>query len=244
MIPYLAIVQARMGSSRLPGKVMANLCSKPVIWHVVERLKLSERVGAIVVAIPAGAKDDVLFTYLSEIGAEVFRGNENDVLSRFFHASRLYPSNAVVRVTADNPLFDPKVLDKTIAYFEKGNFSYARTGGFPLGVGAEVFAASLLEEARDRASSAYEREHVTPYMYTSQESHGVYDCGKNQGHIRLTVDTEEDLIFMGKIYGHFFKGVHDFFLDDVLAYLKEENIPSRGGRDYMDSEVNSLERSV
>jgi spore coat polysaccharide biosynthesis protein SpsF len=228
MLPYLAIVQARMGSSRLPGKVLADLCSKPIIWHVIERLRLSERVGGIVVAIPMGAQDDVLCAYLHKIGAEVFRGSETDVLDRFCQTSRLHPSHAIVRITADNPLFDPKLLDETIGFFEKGGYRYARTEGFPLGVGAEVFASSLLEEANGRASAAYEREHVTPYMYTSQENHGAYDCGKKQGHIRLTVDTKEDLLFMRKIYGHFFRGVHDFFLDDVLAYLGEEIHSSPG----------------
>lgn len=244
MIPYLAIVQARMDSSRLPGKVMADLCSMPVIWHVLERLKLSERVGEVVVAIPTGAEDDILFTYLRKIGAEVFRGNENDVLSRFYNASLMHSSDAIVRVTADNPLFDPRVLDETIGYFERGGFRYARTEGFPIGVGAEVFVTSLLEDAHTRASSAYEREHVTPYMYTSQESHGIYDCGKNQSHVRLTVDTEEDLLFMRKIYGHFFKGVHNFFLDNILAYLCEGNSSSQVRRNNIDSEVNSIERPV
>ncbi|WP_411676364.1 cytidylyltransferase domain-containing protein [Caproicibacter sp.] len=222
MLPYLAIVQARMGSSRLPGKVMADLCSKPIIWHVIERLRLSKTVGRIVVAIPTGEKDDVLFAYLHEIGAEVFRGSETDVLGRFCQASRAHPSHAVVRVTADNPLFDPKVLDETVQYFEKGGYRYARTEGFPLGVGAEVFTASLLEEANGRALTAFEREHVTPYMYTSQGSRGAYDCGKNRSRIRLTVDTEEDFLFMQKIYKHFFRGFHNFFLDDILAYLGEE----------------------
>lgn len=224
MIPYLAIVQARMGSTRLPEKVMADLCSRPVIWHVVERLKLSERVGAIIVAIPDGAKDDILSTYLRGIGAEVFRGDENDVLGRFYYASQRYPADTVVRVTADNPLLDPKVLDETIRYFEEGGFRYTRTGGFPLGIGAEVFAASLLKEAYSKALSAREREHVTPYMIASQENQGVYDCDRNLSHIRLTVDTGEDLLFMRKIYGHFFKGVHDFFLDDVLTYLREKTL--------------------
>lgn len=240
MTPYLAIVQARMGSSRLPGKVMADLCCRPMIWHVLERLRLSKRVDLIVAAIPTGKKDDVLAGYLCGIGAKVFRGNEDDVLDRFCRASRLYPSGAVVRITADNPLFDPKILDDTIGYFEKSGFRYVRTGGFPLGVGAEVFETPLLEEAHARASSAREREHVTPYMYCSQESHGVYGSEKNLSRIRLTVDTREDLLLMKKIYGHFFRGVHNFFLDDVLAYLGEENGLSRGGQDGAGPEDDSL----
>lgn len=222
MIPYLAIIQARMGSSRLPKKVMADLCSRPLIWHVLERLNLSKKVNAVVVAIPQGTEDDSLYSYLRSIGVEVFRGSERDVLNRFFQASRLYPSQAVIRVTADNPLIDPQVLDKTIEYFEKTGYCYVRTGGFPLGIGAEVFTVPLLNEANRKAVSAYEREHVTPYMYLSQESHGVYENEKNQSGIRLTVDTEKDLLFMRKIYAHFFKGVHDFFLKDILAYLKKE----------------------
>lgn len=225
MIPYLAILQARMGSSRLPGKVMADLCSKPLIWHILTRLKLSKKVNEIVVAIPQGTKDDGLYAYLHSLGVKAFRGNENDVLNRFYQVTQQYPSQVIIRVTADNPLVDPKVLDETIEYFEKEKVHYARTSGFPLGIGAEVFTVSLLKEANENAMSAYEREHVTPYMYTTQKSCGVYNSKIDESHLRLTVDTEIDLTLMRKIYAHFFKGTHDFFLADVLAYLKKEGNP-------------------
>lgn len=222
MYSYLGILQARMSSARLPGKVMLTLCGKPVVWHVIERLKLSKKIDKIVVAISSQSADDTLAGYLKEKGVECSRGSEQDVLERFHKASMEFPSYAVARATADNPLVDPVILDKTIEFFEKEHYRYVRTKGFPAGIGVEVFETGLLGETFRNARSSYEREHVTPYMYTTQQSHGEYTCGGESGNVRLTMDTMEDYEFIKDIYGHFFKGAHDFFLDDILRYLNDE----------------------
>jgi spore coat polysaccharide biosynthesis protein SpsF len=219
MTEYLCIVQARMGSKRLPCKVMKPLCGIPIIYHILQRLSQCARLGRIIVATTTNTEDDALCAYLDTIGAAYYRGSAEDVLGRFYDVSRLYPAKAIVRATADNPLVDPKILDATIACFEKTGCRYARTTGFPTGIGAEVFEASLLKEAYEKAVTAYDREHVTPYMQ-SQAGAGVLASKKDWGHIRLTVDTPEDYARMQKIYSHFYHGAHDFYLEDILAFLE------------------------
>lgn len=219
MASYLTIVQARMGSTRLPGKVMLELCSKPVIWHVVERLKLSKNTDKIIVATSLESSNDPLCNYLKETGIDFFRGSEQDVLDRFYHASKQYPSDAVVRATADNPLVDPVIMDETIAFFEKGNFRYVKSEGFPSGIGIEVFSTEMLDEAHGMAHNNYEREHVTPYMYSVQQSHGSYGSTVPADQYRLTMDTPKDYELMQDIYKHLYHGFHSFFMEDILKYL-------------------------
>jgi spore coat polysaccharide biosynthesis protein SpsF len=222
MISYLTVVQARMGSARLPGKVMLELCSAPVIRHVVERLGLSNKTGRIVVATSVNGSDDSLCGYLQGAGIDYFRGSETDVLDRFYQVSQCYPSDAVIRATADNPLVDPKILDETADFFERERFRYVKTHGFPVGVGIEIFTTELLEQAHRMSQSGFEREHVTPYMYTAQQSHGAYVSGHPTGQYRLTMDTRQDYELIRDIYEHLYHGVHDFFLDDILGYLKRK----------------------
>ena len=216
---YLTVIQARMGSSRLPGKVMKPLCGIPSIGHLLERLKRSQKCGKMIVATTLEPKDDVLCDYLKDAGVDFYRGSEKDVLQRFYEVSLLCPAQVMVRVTADNPLTDPLLLDEMIRLFEKSGCRYARLKGFPIGVGAEVFETSLLHEAWQNVQGDYEHEHVTPYMYTRQESMAEYTSEKDLSNIRLTMDTPEDYVRLQEIYTHLYKGRHDFYFKDILDYL-------------------------
>jgi spore coat polysaccharide biosynthesis protein SpsF len=227
MHKYLAVIQARMNSERLPGKVMLELCGRPVIGHVIDRLGISKKVDRIIVATTTNDSDDSLCEYLDKEYIDFFRGGENDVLGRFCEASRRYPSHSVVRATADNPLIDPKVLDETIRYSEDSGYRYVRTKGFPIGTGAEVFSSELLDEAGRNAKSAYEREHVTPYMYTSQENHGVHEYGGEYAGLRLTMDTRDDYEFIRDIYEHLYRGGHVFYIEDILRYVKGKDTSTK-----------------
>lgn len=237
MASYLTVVQARMGSTRLPGKVMLELCTKPVIWHVVERLKLSKKGGKVVVATSQSRSDDSLCDYLKEADIEYFRGSEHDVLDRFYRASGQYPSELIVRATADNPLVDPIIMDETIAFFEREKFRYAKTKGYPPGIGIEVFDTDLLEEAYRNAHSDYEREHVTPYMFTAQPNHGDYKSMIQYDEPRLTMDTSEDYELIRDIYEQLYQGRHDFFMADILAYMK-----TRECHEYKYSKKEAIEK--
>jgi spore coat polysaccharide biosynthesis protein SpsF len=160
---------------------------------------------------------------LQNAGLAYVRGSETDVLGRFYQALRRWPSHAIVRVTCDNPLVDPKIMDETIGVFEETSWRYVKTQGFPVGVGVEVFTSELLREAHAAAQSAYEREHVTPYMYTAQTNHGCYKSREDLSDIRMTMDTARDYALIHDVYKHLYRGSHSFLLGDIMDYLQSQN---------------------
>lgn len=216
------IIQARMGSSRLPGKVMMNLCGKPVLWHVIERVKQSVQIDDIVVATSTQKFDDEIEDFLKSIGTRFFRGDEKNVLSRYYEAAKQYPASAIVRITADCPLIDPHVIDKVVSCFLENNFDYASNIGnrkYPRGLDCEVFTFNLLERAVYESTDEYEKEHVTPFMYLKQNSILSVENDKDYSNMRWTLDTIEDFIFIKKIYDRFYKGDHDFYMQDIYEYV-------------------------
>lgn len=158
--PTFAILQARMGSLRLPGKVLKEICGQPILWHIIERVKQAKKIDEIIVATTEEKEDDPIEDYVKSMGIRCFRGSAENVLDRFFHAAVFYHAEIIVRLTADNPLVDPQILDQLIYYFDGCGFSYASTSGYPLGLGAEVFSFGALDEAYVKANKAYEKEHV------------------------------------------------------------------------------------
>lgn len=228
MTKSVAIIQARMGSTRLNGKVLMNIQGYPMLWHVIERVKQIELIDEIIVATSENSNDDPLALYLTSIGMHFFRGNENNVLERFYQAAYLCGAETIVRLTGDNPLIDPHIADQTIAYFYNSGFRYVsniqQPSGkctFPVGIVCEVFTFELLEETHRQAREDYEKEHVTPYMYFNQDSIGCYSNDVDLSKYRFTVDTMEDSQHVKAIYSHFFKGKHDFYLDDIIRFVKK-----------------------
>lgn len=220
----IAVIQARMGSTRLPGKVLLELCGDPILYHIVKRVKHAQRISKIVVATSVNAEDDAIYSYCQSIGINCFRGSESNVLSRYFHAAEAFhikQGDSIVRVTADNPLVDPKILDSLLAYFERQNLPYAATSGFPLGVGAEAFTFTALEEAFEKATKPHEKEHVTPYMYREGCTIGRLMSPADCSRLRFTLDTPEDYEFIKEVYSALYHGAHNFYLDDVLKLLAE-----------------------
>ena len=198
------IIQARMGSTRLPGKVLKQLSGKPIIQHIIERVRDVKEVAQIIVATSDQTEDDSLVEYISGLDdVFCFRGSELNVLNRFYHAYKEFPSDMVIRVTGDCPLIDPPLLRRLITLLIESNSRYATTEGFPLGVSAEIFTNELLEEAYSCADRPYEFEHVTPYMYTRQESIVKLLSEEDLSGVRLTVDTAEDYLLVDTIYHEF-----------------------------------------
>ena len=166
--PFItAIVQARMSSKRFPGKVMAEINGVPIIQILLERLKLCEILDEIIVATTHKEEDDCLSDFLNKLGIKVFRGNENDVLSRFVEATQISKCNIVVRITADCPLIDPVIVGKVIKKFLSGNFDYVSNTDpplFPDGMDVEVFSKKTLLLANQYSSLRKEREdHIRKY---------------------------------------------------------------------------------
>lgn len=217
-----AIIQARMGSTRLPGKVLKELCGKPMLYHIIQRTEQTAGIDTIMVATSTHQEDDLVAEYASSLGIPCFRGSEENVLKRFYGAAKILDmreDDAVVRLTADNPLVDPMVLQKLLTYFEECPYSYASTNGYPLGLGGEVFTFHMLEEAHHFAGKQYEREHVTPYMYRNTSEIGRMASPKNYSKYRFTVDTPEDFAFARAVYNALYHGKHNFYLRDIINFL-------------------------
>ena len=209
--PTVALVQARMGSSRFPGKMMADLCGYPVIRWVLERCRGAAELDNVVLCTTQSARDDVLEAVAVDLSIDTYRGSEHDVLGRFTEAARAHEAKTIVRVCADNPLVAPEAIDRVVAVFENCEADYAfnhvpRMGAnFADGLGVEVFSRQLLEEMNARAQSADEREHVTRYVWKNADSFALlvvdfpaeWNC--NQINEPLDVDVPGDLARLSEI---------------------------------------------
>lgn len=227
----LILIQARMGATRLPGKVLTDLCGKTVLQHIVERVRVGAPEARIVVATTVEEQDDAIEEETKRIGADCFRGSESDVLNRFDQAAEAFPGDPIVRVTADCPLLDPELLAAMLADYSRKKTDYLsntleRT--YPRGLDLEIFPRDVLHQAHLNAHKAEEREHVTPYIYRNPDLFTLRNFAQeeDQSSLRWTLDTPEDLRFIEEIY----KALHDndkmdnqpFTTAQVLDLLKEK----------------------
>lgn len=195
----LAIMQARMSSTRLPGKVLMELNGAPMLAYELKRLQRAKTIDKIVVATSTNPEDDAIEEFCKSFGVDCFRGSLDDVLARYAECAKGYPDyDVILRVTADCPLIDPVLIDEVVALFLAGDYDYASTvplgkETYPDGMDAEVFTKEALLQSAATAKLPSEREHVTPHMRQS----GVYRYGgisadKDYSGYRLTVDNPED----------------------------------------------------
>lgn len=220
-----AIVQARMGSTRLPGKVLKDLGGETVLARVVNRLRRAGLITDLLVATTDLAEDDAIVKECRSLSVSVSRGDRDDVLDRYFRAAQLAKADVIVRITSDCPLIDPEVTDKTIAAFLEARPDYASNGlvlTYPRGLDTEVMSFAALGKAWQGARKSYEREHVTPYIYEHPAEFKLLSVTDDADHSsqRWTVDTVEDLEFVRQIYARFRSG--PFQWRDVLDLLERE----------------------
>lgn len=216
-----AITQARIGSTRLPEKVMRLLLNKPVLWHVVNRVSRAKLVEELIVATTTDAEDDVIEDFCRKNEILVFRGAEDDVLDRYYRCAREYGIEHIVRITSDCPLHDPNVIDLVAEEYLKGNYDYVSNTleyTFPDGLDVEIFSFAVLEKAWQNAKLPSEREHVTPYITNNKKFRKKNVCSKHKYPVhRLTLDYEQDYQFIKRIYDGMGKDM--FYLDDVVEYV-------------------------
>jgi spore coat polysaccharide biosynthesis protein SpsF len=222
----IAVVQARMTSTRLPGKVMMPVLGKPLLGYELERAARAERLSAVVVATTVNASDDAVARYAESLGFGVYRGPEDDVLERYHGAALAFGAENVARLTADCPLIDPVVVDRVVeALTESGPADYAsdflgrRT--YPRGLDAEAFTFSALDRAWREASLPSEREHVTPYLYNHPEIfklRGVYN-ETDLSRYRWTVDTPEDFTLVKALLEGVYPSHPDFSFENILDFM-------------------------
>lgn len=225
--PIWAVVPGRMGSSRLPGKTMADLAGHPSLWHIVERLKRANLLDGIIVATTVDPSDDVIRACAGTLGVPCFSGSAEDVLDRTLRAARSVGAATIVTVTGDCPLVDPVVVDKVVAAYVERQPDYAsnRLFGYkyPIGLDVEAFTVDSLERVNEIAPAQRDREHVTLYYYEHPDEFDLFGIEpeehQRRPELRLTLDTAADYELIGAIYEHFWP--REFGLDDVLAFLDE-----------------------
>jgi len=231
----VAIIQARMGSNRMPGKVLCPIMGKPMLWHIVHRMRAVPSIDEVVAAIPDGPADEVLRKFCSSNDIASFPGSELDVLDRFYRASQVYGADPVLRITADCPLVDPELVEKLLGMYRSGSYDYvaisagadayrSEGGCFPDGMDAECFSFATLERAWKEAQDPRDREHVTRFIWRRK---GLFRCTKllpdrEYPPLRLTVDYPQDLEVAAKIYEKLFSEGNIFHLADIVDLLGRE----------------------
>jgi len=220
------LIQARMGSTRLPGKVLKEVMDKPLLQYLIERLRKVEMADEIVIATTTNKEDQEIVDFCHMEQIPLFRGKDEDVLDRIYLAAKAFKADVVVRITSDCPLIDPKLIDDVIKcyldHFPKLDYvSNSHTRSFPVGMDTEVFSFKVLEEAFNESSLPEEREHVTPFIYRRPNRYKlkVIAHEPNLSHLRLTVDTEEDYVLITKLLEEHYKKNPEFSMDDLVKTL-------------------------
>jgi spore coat polysaccharide biosynthesis protein SpsF len=224
----IAIIQARMGSTRLPGKILKDIQGKPMLWHVINRVNYSNLIDKIVIATTDNKEDDKIEGFCKTNDISSYRGSQKDVLDRYYQVARIYQVDLIIRITSDCPLIDPDIIDKAIEHYlnnkEKVDYvSNTLERTYPRGMDAEVFSFGVLEKVWQKAKKQYEREHVTPYIYENPDTFNL-SCIKNENdlsYLRLTVDEEKDLELVIGIYKKLYKKNNIFYLEDIVKLFEE-----------------------
>lgn len=221
----LAIVQARLGSTRFPHKVLRPILGRPMIELLLQRLAQSKQIDQVLLATSIDPRNDPLSTQVECLGYPVYRGSEDDVLDRYYQAAKPYQPEAVVRITGDCPLIDPQLVDAVIAAFQTSGADYlANTSPptFPDGLDTEVFTFAALERASREATRVDQREHVTPYIRESGHFQVAgFSHPEDHSAERWTVDEPEDLAVIARVFEHFHPRL-DFTWLEVLDLRRDQ----------------------
>lgn len=241
----IAILQARMGSSRLPGKVLLDIAGKPMIQHVLERTQRARTLDGVAIATTSDSADDPVAAFAVSMNVPFTRGSVHDVLDRYYQAAKAHQADVVVRITADCPLIDPEVIDETVSEFLRLKLDFAanrlpppfrRT--YPIGLDVEVCTFTALEQAWQQATETFHREHVMPFLYEGVQlasfnpklevgasprgyKIGLLHHAADYGSLRWTVDTPEDLAFLREVYARL-AARPEFHWLDVLEIVQAE----------------------
>jgi len=215
-----------MNSTRLPGKVMLQACDKSFLELMIQRISQSKKLDSIIVATTINPNDDVISNLCDLLQITCLRGSENDVLSRFKMVSDKTNTDLIVRLNADSPTIDPKILDHTIQFFLENNYDYVSTGfpaprTYPDGFSIEVFSSNILNKSFLEAKKSFEREHVTPYIWLHPEKFSIFrlDCKKDFSNYRLNLDYYEDFLFLKKLFEALYPTNKSFTLEQIINWI-------------------------
>lgn len=247
----VAVIQARMGSSRLPGKVLKPILDKPVLWHIVNRLRSVKKINEIVVATSDQPNDNQIKEFCASENIKCFRGSEHDILDRFHKAASFANAKILMRITGDCPLIDSDLISNLIDYFFKNKFDFCGIatgagvakegfkGRYPDGLDAEIFTMRALTIAWKEAHESLCREHVTPFIWKHPDRFklGILKSdSKDYGDLRWTLDNEEDYQLINWIYEKLFPTNPCFNMYDVLQLLTEHPEKLRENKHFIGKE--------
>jgi spore coat polysaccharide biosynthesis protein SpsF len=227
MSKVVAIIQARLGSSRFPAKTLMRIYDKPMLEHIIERVRAARRLDGIVVATTVSADDDPIVALAERLQVGIFRGSENNVLERYHGAAVYCGADVIVRVTADDPFKDPDIIQQAIELQQGGSYDYCSNTlqhSYPEGLDIEVFTFAALHTAFTEARLDSEKEHVTPFIWKRPERFSLHNfsCEPDLSHLRWTVDYEKDLIFTREVFRRLYPSKKIFLLRDVLELIEQE----------------------
>jgi len=224
----IAAIQARMASTRLPGKVMKEILGRPVIWHIFSRLKQAKLVNQIIIATSNNPDDKVIAGFAKANAIDCYTGSENDIVDRLYQPMKQFKADAIVRITADCPLADPGIVDKVTGLFldAKGGYDYVSNINpptFPDGLDTEIFSFTALERVWHETKTPFEREWIAANFFEHPEKFrlGNVTNDSDLSHMRWTVDYQDDFDFVMEIYKRLYRPDKTFLMEDVLDLLKK-----------------------
>lgn len=223
-IKLALFVQARLTSKRFPNKILSKINNKTIIEILLNKLRKVKNINKIVVLIPDTRRNNKLEKIIKKLKFEIFRGNEKNVLDRFYNAANKLSVKNIIRITSDCPLIDTEIINKMVQKYLKGNYDYATNTmppTFPDGMDVEIFKFKILQEAWQKAKMANQKEHVTPYIRSNKKFKKLNIVNKkDESKIRITLDCEEDLKLIKKIFKYFNPKI-DFGLNEIIKLLKK-----------------------
>jgi len=230
----VAIIQARMGSHRLPGKVLLEICGKPMLWHIVRRVQQVRMIERVVVATSDKSADSPVRKFCEDYRIPCFAGSEFDVLDRYYRAAQEHQADPVIRLTGDCPFVDPQVISRLLVLFSGGQYDHVgvatgagalflEEGRYPDGLDCECFTLATLQTAWKEAKQGSDREHVTPYIWRNPERFrlGNLKAVDNYGGYRWVVDNEADFILVSRVYEGLYPTNEFFLMQDILEFLAD-----------------------
>lgn len=213
-----------MGSTRLPGKVLMKLNGDSILSSLIHQLDFSKTLNRKIIATTTNPEDNIIEKFAKENSIDVFRGSSLDVLDRYYQCAKKFSISHIVRITSDNPLIDPEILDDVLQVYKNGNFDYVNNftnRTYPYGTEVEVFSFKTIEKTWKEANANYDREHVTPYIYGSPSKFSIFcvQSTTNYSALRWTVDRKEDFEFVKSIYNKIKK--RPILMKDIIEQIKQ-----------------------
>ena len=224
------IVQARLGSKRLPGKVLKKINGRTILEYTIKRLKKTKLSKNIIVATTKREEDQKIIKVAKKTNCHTFRGSTNNVLNRYYKAAVYYKVKNIVRICSDSsPLIDPKIINKVYFFYLKNNYDYVSNKifpSYPIGMGVEIVNFESLKKANKLTKNSHEKEHVTAYIYKRPKKFKIKNIGlkKKLLNYRVVLDYAEDFKLISNILKYFSKQKKDFFLKDIIKYIDRNPI--------------------